>query len=75
MCIKIGGAKGVYFCYLMLVHVFSSLDCNYPMRCLASPKRGRLLALLESNNTLVCLLEPLIKPHLSCFDDDKHRKV
>ena len=32
MSIKIGGAKGVYFCYRMLVHVLSSLDCNYLMR-------------------------------------------
>ena len=40
MSIKIGGAKGCFICYLMLVRVWSSLDCNYPMRVCHHQKGG-----------------------------------
>ena len=40
MSIKIGGAYECIICYLMLVLVWSSLDCNYHMRVCHHQKGG-----------------------------------
>ena len=63
--------KDMYFCIHLLI--YKDREYEYKIGIKINENIFKL-ALLEPNNTLWCVLEPLIKSHLSSFDDVKQRK-